>query len=207
MAGKIEVTVNPTTFTLTAGENAEVTVTLRNLGESIDQFTLSIDGLDPTWYTLPVSSVALFPNDQDNLKVQLHPPKTAEAEAGSYPFRLDVASQESPDEKSTVELTLEIRTLPGLEMELSPQRIVGQKGAYKIIVNNKGGSGATVRLKARDAQGRLRLNLHPETVVVPPSGRSEAALEVRLGWLSFIGGEKELDFEVLATLPEGQFAE
>jgi hypothetical protein len=53
----------------------------------------------------------------------------------------------------------------------------------------------------------LRLYLHPEALVVPPSGRSEATLDVRLGWLAFIGGEKDFDFEVLATLPEGQFAE
>jgi hypothetical protein len=84
---------------------------------------------------------------------------------------------------------------------------VGQKGVYKILVNNKGDSGAVLNLKVSDAQESLRYYLHPEFLTVPGAGRSEATLEVRLSWLAFLGGEKEFDFEVLATSPEGRFAE
>ncbi len=207
MANKVEVTVDPTSFTMAAGDSAEATATLRNLGQTVDQLTLSIDGLDPGWYTLPVSSVALFPNDQDSLRVVLHPPKTEETKAGSYPFRINVTSQENPEDKATADLTIEIGALPGLEVDISPQRITGQKGVYKITVSNKGDSDATLRLEASDTQGRLRYYLHPEFLTVPGAGRSEATLEVRLSWLAFLGGGKEFNFEVLATSPQGQFAE
>ena len=123
MPDKVEVTVAPTALAVTAGDTVEASATLRNLGQTVDQLTISIDGLDPSWCTLPVSSVALFPNDQDNLKIILHPPKTAETTAGSYPFRINVTSQENPEETATVDLTIEIQTLPEMELSLSPPRI------------------------------------------------------------------------------------
>jgi hypothetical protein len=207
MAGKIEVTIAPTSFIVAAGETAEAEATLHNLGQSVDQLTLSIDGLDASWYSIPVSSVALFPNDQDKLKILIHPPKTAETKAGAHPFQVKVASQENPEETTNVDLTVEIRALPEMEVSISPQRIVGHKGIYKVAVNNQSTNSAMVRFRASDAQGKLRFDVEPEIFTVPGSGQSEATLEARLSWLAFFGGEKEFDFEVLATSAEGQFAE
>jgi uncharacterized membrane protein len=203
MPDRIEVTVTPTTFTVTAGHTVEATATLRNLGQTVDQFTLSIDGLDSGWFTLPVSSVALFPNDQDNLRIILHPPEMAESGADSYPFQVKVSSQEDPEEIATVDLSIETQVLPGLGLDISPQRITGRKGTYQITINNPGDSEATLHLRASDSQGILRYSLEPESLTVPGASRSEATLEVRLGWLAFLGGTKELAFQVLASLPQG----
>jgi len=204
MSDKIEVTVAPTALAVTAGDTIEANAALRNLGQTVDQFTIGIDGLDASWYTLPVSSVALFPNDQDNLKIVLHPPKTTETKAGSYPFRINVASQENPEETATVDSTLEIRALPELELSISPPRIAGRRGVYQILVNNPGDSEAQLHLEASDDQGALRYHLKPEFLTVPGKSQAQCALEVSLGWMAFFGGEKEFDFQVLATLPEAE---
>lgn len=66
-----------------------------------DQFTISIDGLTSTWFTLPVSSIALFPSDRDDLGTILHPPEMPGSGADSYPFRAKVSSQGNPDEIPT----------------------------------------------------------------------------------------------------------
>jgi len=204
MASKIEVTVAPTSFILAAGDTAEATATLRNLGQSIDQLTISIEMLDSQWYSLPVSSVALFPNDQDDLKLNLHPPKTAEVKPGSYPFRMKVVSQEG--EETTVDLAIEIRGIPSVELTISPQRIAGWKGTYNIQVDNPGDVETSVQLSAKDAKGKLRYRLQPQTLTVPGNGRAAANLEVRLGWLSFLGGEKEFNFQALAIAAEAEEA-
>ncbi len=201
MAGKIQVTVAPTALVASPGDTAEVTATLRNLGQTVDQLTLNIDGLDPGWYTLPISSVALFPNDQDNLRVILHPPKAAETKAGSYAFRINVTSQENPEEIAAADLTVEVRAQLGLELDISPQSIAGRKGTYQVLVNNKSDRETTVSLKASDARGSLRYDLRPESLTVPGGGSSEVALDVRLGWLAFLGGEKAFDFQVLVAPP------
>jgi len=101
MSERIDVTLPTATYAVAAGESVEAMATLRNTGQTVDQFTLSIEGLEPDWYTLPVSSMALFPNDRDDIKIILHPPKTAQAMADSYPFQIKVTSQESPDDIAT----------------------------------------------------------------------------------------------------------
>lgn len=202
MADKIKVTVAPTAFTLAAGETAEAIATLRNQGQSVDQLTLSVEGLDPKWYTLPVSSVALFPNDQDNLKVILHPPKTDEVKAGSYSFHIKVASRETPSEGTMAPLTLTVPALPGVELDISPERIAGRKGVYQLIFDNRGDSEVKLALKASDAQGRLRYRLQPAGLTVSPRSKAEVSLLVRLSWLAFLGGERQFDFQVMAT-PSG----
>ena len=69
MVEKVKVTAAPTAFTIAAGDTAEAIVSIHNLGQTVDQFTLSIGSLDTSWYTLPVSSVALFPTTRITLKL------------------------------------------------------------------------------------------------------------------------------------------
>ena len=202
MSGKIEVAVDSTSFVLAAGDTAEVIATLRNLGQSVDQLTLSIEMLDPEWYSLPVSSVALFPNDQDNLRINLHPPKTAETKAGSYPFQVKVVSQDNVEEEAIADLAIEIRGIPGVELDISPESITGWRGVYNIQVNNPGDVEAVVHLSASDARNGLRYRLQPETLTVASGGQETATLEVKLGWLSFLGGMKEFDYQILASVAE-----
>ncbi|MFC2005147.1 hypothetical protein ACFLUY_02870, partial [Chloroflexota bacterium] len=200
MSGKVEVAVTPKSFELAAGDTAEATATLRNLGQSVDQLTLNVEMLDPEWYSLPVSSVALFPNDQDNLKIMLHPPKDAEVKSGTCPFRIRVISQDNPKEETTVDLAIEIQGVPGIEMDISPQNITGWRGVYNIQIDNPSDVEAKVQLSASDARGKLRYHLQPESLSVASGGRENVVLAVRLGWLSFLGGAKEFDFQVRASV-------
>lgn len=208
MADKIEASIAPKELVLAPGDNAEATATLHNLGQSVDQFTLSVDGLDPGWYTLPVSSVALFPNDVDNLKLVLHPPKGDDTKAGSYTGRINVASQENPGEVATVEIIIEIRAVPRVELSISPESASGRYGAYQILLNNPGESEATLNLKAGDAGAGLQYSLRPESLTVPAGGNSQVELEVRMGLITYLGfGEKVFDFQVAATPGGGTAAD
>ncbi len=201
MSDKIQVTATPESLVATPGDSVETSATLHNLGQSIDQFTLSIEGLDDSWYNLPVSSVALFPNDKDNLKIILTPPKTAETKAGSYPFRVKVTSQADPNESAAVDLKIEIQALPELEISLTPPSITGRRGVYQITINNPSDGEAHLHLEASDPQGTLRFDLEPEDLVVPGKGKAQSNLEVSLAWMAFFGGDKEFDFQVVATFP------
>ena len=72
ITGKAQVTVEPKTFTMVLGDFSEATATIRNLGQTIEQFLIGIEGLNPDWYDLTVSSVALFPNDEEVIKLLIH---------------------------------------------------------------------------------------------------------------------------------------
>jgi uncharacterized membrane protein len=204
MPDTIQVTATPSSLVVKAGENVESNLTLHNSGQTIDQLTISVEGLDTSWYTLPVSSVALFPNDEDNLKIVLEPPTTEKISAGSYPFRIKVSSQANPEETATVDMSIDIQTVPELEISISPQNLTGRRGIYQIEVNNPGDSASRLHLQTSDTHGSLRYRLQPEYFVIPAKERMQATLEVSLGWLSFFGGDKDFSFQVLAITPEDE---
>jgi uncharacterized membrane protein len=190
MPNTIEVTVTPKSLVTKADETVEASVGLHNRGQSIDQLNVSIEGLDSSWYTLPVSSVALFPNDKDELKIILSPPKTAKIKAGTYPFRIKVGSQASPEETTVVDMVIAVQTMPELDMNISPQSITGRRGVYKIAVNNPGDNEVQLNLQANDTNGALQYHLQPQNLKIPAKSHSQVTLEVSLEWLSFFGGNK-----------------
>ena len=202
MPSKIQVTAIPDSLVAKVGDSVESNLTLHNSGQTIDQLTISVEGLDPSWYTLPVSSVALFPNDEDNLKIVLEPPKTNKISAGSYPFHIRVSSQADPEEITIVEMSIELQTVPELEISISPQSIKGRRGAYTIEVNNPGDSDSQLHLQVSDTHGALRYHLQPEYLDIPAKSRMQATLTANLGWLSFFGGDKDFSFQVSATTPD-----
>jgi hypothetical protein len=174
MSDRIELSVTPSNIKLPKGETLESSIKLRNRGKTVDQFTISIEGLDAGWYNLPVSSVALFPNDQDNLKIIFLIPETDAVLDPRYACTLKAVSQENPADMAIATLVIEPGTLPKPEMSLSPTHIEGWKGSYQILVNNPATKESQLQLRASAAKRGLRFALRPESLTVPAGGKSEA---------------------------------
>jgi len=200
ITGKAQVTVEPKTFATVLGDFCEATATIRNLGQTVDQFLIGIEGLNPDWYDLTVSSVALFPNDEEVIKLLIHPIKDAESKAGSYPFQLVVTLQENPDEKVTIELALEVRSMPEPNLAITPQRIIGRKGEYKIVASNPGEESVVLELDAVDDDAVLRYDLQPKLLTIPGRSQLESSLRAKLAWIDFFTGERVCNFQILAMV-------
>jgi hypothetical protein len=206
MSERIEVTTEPELLKMSRGETAEYSITLKNCGKTVDQFTLSIDGLDPSWYKLPVSSVALFPNDQDTVKVIITLPEILDSGVSSYRFSVKAASQENPADTVTVALGFEVGAAPGLELNISPASISGRKGTYTVTVNNPDRKEHQVSLKSA-SRGRLRFNLQPESFTLAAGGSVQSSLNVKLNWLALLIGQKSPDFQIIAEQSDTPGAE
>ncbi|MFC1946729.1 hypothetical protein ACFLXY_02280 [Chloroflexota bacterium] len=202
MAETIRVIVDPTSISVTAGDITEVPATISNIGNTVDQFTFSIEGLEADWYNLSASSVALFPNDQETLKIFIHPQEPVEHKPGSYDFQLIVTPQEQPENTVKVALTLEVIIAPELQFEIVPQQITGRSGNYKVKVTNPGETSVQVHLDTVDDEAILHYDLHPEELTVPANSQSESTLKVRLGWLDFFTSERECKFQVSAAISD-----
>jgi uncharacterized membrane protein len=196
MSERIELEATPIKLKVSRGETAESNVTVRNKGQTVDQFTISVEGIDPGWYTLPVSSVALFPNDQDKVKIIINLPENVDLKDTSYFLKVKVSSQEDPADTATADLTMEVGEEVRLGVSISPDRISGRKGEFQVSVTNPGNKEAQVRLKASSPQGRLRFKMQPESLTVPAAGRADATVNVRLDWIALILWEKTYDFQV-----------
>lgn len=202
MAETIHVIVEPTSFHITAGDMAEATAIISNIGNTVDQFTFSIEGLETDWYNFSATSVALLPNDQETLKIFIHPKD--ENKPGSYDFQLVVTSQERPENTQRVELSLEVNVAPELLFEITPQQVTGRNGKYKVLVKNPGGTSVRVHLDTVDDEAMLHYTLQPGELTVPANGQSESSLKVRLRWLDFFTRDRVCTFQVSAAISDSE---
>jgi hypothetical protein len=202
MSDKIKVTVSPTTLEVNAGESVELKATIHNRSQVVDQFTIALEGLAPKWYDFSVASVSLFPGDKDQIKVTIHPPKTADTKAGSYPFTVRAISGADPEQSTGAEASVEVRTFAGLSADMSPTHIVGQSGTYTITLNNQGNADATQSFEASDPEEGLNYTFKPQEVTVPAGGSATVELVAKLKKKPKIDGEKEYPFQVVVK-PSG----
>jgi hypothetical protein len=202
MSDKIKVTLSPTILEVNAGESVELTATIHNRSQVVDQFTIALEELAPSWYDFSVSSVSLFPGDKDQIKVTLHPPKTAETKAGSYPFTVRAISGADPQQSTVAEASVEVHTFAELSADMSPTRLVGQSGTYIITLNNQGNADVTQSFEASDPEEGLDYTFKPEEVTVPAGGSATVELVAKLKKKPKVDGEKEYPFQVVVK-PSG----
>jgi uncharacterized membrane protein len=198
MSQKIELEVAPLSLKAFRGETVESTIILRNRGQSVDQFTISIEGISPEWYNLPVSSVALFPNDQDKVKIIITLPEKSEIKSNLYIVKIKVTSQENPADVSTADLKLEIGTAPSLVLDFSPAQITGRKGKYQLSLANPGDKDVKVNIKVQSHHGRIRLKASPDGLTVPAGKKAEAVIDASLSWLTLFLKARPYEFQVSA---------
>src|ERR1051325_5024878 len=75
------------------GSPVELVVTIQNLSDVVEQYAVELSGLDADWFPAPVTSVGLFPQDSDQVRISLRPPRRPGTRAGSYKFRVTVRAR------------------------------------------------------------------------------------------------------------------
>jgi uncharacterized membrane protein len=196
MPNSTGVSIESRSFSVIPGETVQTTAIIHNSSNNTGQFIFRVDGLESDWYNLPVSSTTLFPNDEEKLVILFHPPKTDKVKAGLYPFHFIIDCQDSPGDAEHLEMMLEIKEIPEINLDITPERISGKKGSYNIIVSNPATTAATVRLNVVDRDSLLRCNLHPSVITVPAGESAESTLMVQLKWLHYFHRRKAYHFTV-----------
>ena len=146
---------------LAPGETAQVQVRVSNVSDVVDTFTLSVAGLDAAWYSLSSEQVPLFPGDETSVTLYLHlpAPSLAATPAGLHPFVLQALSQDAPTERQTVQLAVYIRAVGDLILLLHPQRVVGRRGVYEVVLTNAANVPRPLVLSATDPEEALHYAL------------------------------------------------
>ena len=202
MSANIGVSLSATKLELAPGESAETTIIIRNQGQIVDDFILRVEGLDPTWWTLSVPSVSLFPGDEDMAKLTLHPPKEGGARAGSHTFQIKAASRANPQEVTSEDVFLILRGFAAWEVDMAPTKVVGRSGTYRLTVNNSGNTDVNLVFEGKDPEEGLRYEFSQDQLTVPAGETAQVRLKVRPE-----KGEskKQYSFQVL-TRPAGTAA-
>jgi plastocyanin len=179
MSANIVLSLSATKLEVAPGESVEATIIIRNQSQVVDQFGIRIEGLDPTWWTLSTSSVSLFPGDQGEAKLTIHPPKEAESKAGSYSFQVRAVSQANPEEMTEVEAYLVLRGFLVWDVEMSPTKVAGRSGTYRLTASNSGNTDMTLIFEGKDPEEALDYTFSHDKVTVPAGESALITLKVR----------------------------
>jgi hypothetical protein len=165
------VDLDPALVNLEPGQAAEILVTIHNLSDIIQQYTIDVSDLEPDWYTVPVISSRLFPQDRDQVRIRLHPPKRPGMRLGAYHFRILVAARSQTDEwlsEGISEGVLDVRGVASFRLvDILPHSRVGRReGTYRLQIENTGSADVRLHLEGHDDEEACTVRFkHAEPLV------------------------------------------
>ncbi len=203
MPGKLSVELNPARIEMEPGAPpVEAVVTIQNLGDLVEQYSVDVIGLDSDWYTAPVSSVGLFPQDRDQIRISIHPPKRPGVKAGAFHFQVRVRARGGGAEEKA-EGVLDVRGFAVFRVELSPRRRKAKgQGQFKVQLSNSGTADVRLALEAQDDEDACLFRLPDDPVLVSAGSKTEVPISVVPKKRPFSGAEKSYSFTLTAR-PEG----
>ncbi|HEY4331980.1 MAG TPA: carboxypeptidase regulatory-like domain-containing protein [Ilumatobacteraceae bacterium] len=163
---------------VTPGTPAILDVEVTNTADVIDGITAGIQGLDPSWVSLVVPVVSLFPNSSSRISMRIDLPKNCLA--GEYLVSVHVVSIIDPERFSDHEFWLSVEPFAAGSLEMHPAVIIGGKDAeYAISIANEGNVPLDLVINTLDETRQLTCVANPATVSIPPGETHTVDLLVR----------------------------
>jgi hypothetical protein len=162
------------------GEEGTASIRVRNTGQVVDQFTLSVLGDAQPWASVEPPSLSLFPGAEGTATVHFKPPRSAEVPAGPMPFGVRVDSKEDPAGDVVEEGSLEIGAFTDTYAELAPRTSRGSRGAaHDLAVDNRGNIRLNAQVTASDPDKALDFDVDPPGVVADPGTAAISKVKVK----------------------------
>lgn len=201
----IVVNLTPTEIKAAAGgEPVEVIANVRNATTTVDQYKIEIESLDPTWYTVTVQSVSLFPGDSAPIPIRLHPPKGSGTRAGHYTFTVRARSHSDPTMVGVTKGVLQVGSYSIFQVELAPKRVTAWRGKYRLTLSNGGNSELQLDLEGKDSESELLYKFRGKQPTVAPGTKLVVPVTVRRPGLKIIGQQKRFQFAIISRPTDGE---
>jgi hypothetical protein len=200
----VVVQLTPPAIQIAAGASpVEITANIRNAGATVDQYSIELENLDPTWYTITEQSVALFPGDSAPILIRIHPPKSSNTRAGNYKFIVRARSHADPSLVGTTKGEIQVGGYTNFQVELAPKKFTGRKGKYRLNISNGGNSDAQLELTGRDPESNLKYGFRPSNPTVNAGGRQVVPVTVKPPGIKLVGQQTSHRFSILTRPIDG----
>lgn len=162
-------TLDTPNMRLDPGGQVTIPVTIRNTGDIVEGYEITVVGPPAAWATVEPATVSLYPGASTTATVSFHPPRAASVPAGELQYGVVVTPTEHPEEAVVPEGVIEV--LPFLETtaELMPHTSQGSRyGRHQVAVDNRGNVPVTVVLMGFDDGNMLDFRINPPSISVAP---------------------------------------
>jgi len=162
------------------GSTVVLQLTVVNLSDTTDSFTLTPTGMAAHWTTLRPATVTLFGGAQQVVDVEVSPPALPTTAAGPTSLAVRVAPQADPEQPASAETSIVIGDTHDRRVHvLQPAVRTRRRASFDVMVENRGNSLATCRLHLHDPSGRVQGRFDPPSVSIDPGTSALSQLTVR----------------------------
>jgi len=191
------VTLSEKTIEVLPGAVATCTVTVKNTGTVVDQFTIDVLGDAAAWTTAEPPTLSLFPGTEGTTTAFFRPPRAAGTPTGELPFGVRARSREDPAGSAVEEGVLVVGAYQDTFAELVPRTSRGSRGAtHELAVDNRGNSRLNATVTAGDQDQLLAFDVKPPGLVVDPGTAGFAKVRVKPRQRFWRGQPKTRAFKV-----------
>src|SRR5438445_8764975 len=171
--GGVALSNSPRTLGVDRGAQASCEIGVRNRGNIVDQFTLSVAGKPAGWAIIEPATLSLFPDAEATANVRFQPPKTWDSTAGRVQFSIRAQSKAAASAAASQDGMLEIGPFASATAKLVPRTSRGSASAdHRLVIENAGNAPLRATVEGSDPDELLAISVDRPMLVVQP-GKSE----------------------------------
>jgi beta-lactam-binding protein with PASTA domain/Tol biopolymer transport system component len=196
------------TIAVEPGGRMSIQALVRNQSSIVDNYDIAVVGLPDGWWSVSPPTVYLVPMGargtyEQEVEIRVHPPRTADAQARTWPFDVVVTSRAHAAQAAAAPANVEVVPYHDLRTDLQPDRRRGRRKArFTFAAENRANAHIDVAFTAADADGECRFHFAQPAVTIAPGERVEVPLVVRPPRNLWIGRPIDRQFEATAQ-PHG----
>lgn len=181
------------------GTSGVVQLTVVNLGDTTDTFALLPIGMAAAWTTLRPATVTLFGGSQEVIDVEVHPPLLPSTAAGATSLTVRIVPQSDPDDATNAETTLVVSSSHDRRLVvLQPALRARRRASYEMMLENRGNSQASCRMRLIDPSGRVEGDFDPPAVGVEPGATALVRMKLKANRLQWERRARSVPFRLEA---------
>ncbi len=198
--------MGPPTVEVEPGGTLQLVALIRNQSGIVDNYDLVLEGLPAAWWSISPTTVYLVPYGsgapgfEQEVTIELKPPRAPEAEARPWQFQLVAKSRAQGGARvGAGPGTMVVRPFVEFQTDIRPQKGSGRrKATFTVTVKNKANAPVDVNLSATDPQDEYRFEfLQEKDRVSPVPGKNASTkFDVIPPKQRWIGAPQDVRFEV-----------
>jgi hypothetical protein len=188
------------------GGRKSLTITVRNTGSVVDEFSLEVLGRASQWATVTPAVIPLFPGAEGTAEITFVLPQDSSVQTGEIDVAVKVNSKEDPDGSTVEEAVLAVGAFVDAFAELVPRTTQGsRRGLTELALDNHGNARLDASITAADPDNALKFEVDPPGIVVEPGKANFAKVRITPVKTFWRGPERTIPFKVTAntTTAEG----
>ena len=169
-----DLAIEPDQLEVEPGSAATVTVTVHNLGEEVERFSLEVNGPAGAFATAEPADLRMLPDKKQSAVIRFAPARSPEQPAGPQAFQVVARSTVNPDVVPRASGRVVVGSYTQFDADLTPEATRGRHpGTHHLEVVNGGNGPATVAVELRDQDKELTFEPAAFDGHLAPGGRLE----------------------------------